>query len=55
MSSLVGPLVNPNKLEDHFDRISLRTRIFRHPVLGTLILLLAAGAAIAVKLGYFAI
>lgn len=55
MSSIVGPLVNPNKLEDHFDRTSLRTRIFRHPALGTLILLLAAGAAVAVKLGYIAI
>ncbi len=53
--SLVGPLVNPNKLEDHFDRISLHTRIFRHPVLAALALVLAAAAAAGVKLGYFAL
>ncbi len=35
--SLVGPLVNPNKFEDRFERVSIYTRIFRHPVLGVLL------------------
>ena len=43
--SLNSHLVNPNRFEDHFDRLSLRTRVFRHPVIGTMVvLLLAAGA-----------
>ncbi len=49
MTSLVGPLVNPNTLEDHFDRIAQRRSPFRHPVL--LFLLAAsvvAGTAAAV-------
>ena len=42
--SLNGPLVNPNGFEDRFDRISLATHVFRHPVIGTVVaLLLAAG------------
>jgi len=49
MTSLVGPLVNPNTLEDHFDRIAQRRSPFRHPLL---LLLLAAsllgGAAAAI-------
>lgn len=53
--SLVGPLVNPNKLEDRFDRISQHTRIFRHPVLIALALLLGAATAAAAKLGYVAL
>jgi len=52
--SLVGPLVNPNKIEDHFDRISLYTRIFRHPVIGAVVALLAVAGTVAVKLGYVA-
>ncbi|MEI9992283.1 MAG: hypothetical protein WDM86_19875 [Rhizomicrobium sp.] len=44
MTSLVGPLVNPNTLEDHFDRIAQRRSPFRHPVL---LLLLAAFIASA--------
>jgi hypothetical protein len=43
--SIIGPLVNPNGFENRFDRLSLSTRVFRHPVIGTAIaLLLAAGA-----------
>jgi hypothetical protein len=43
--SLNGPLVNPNGFEDRFDHLSLHTRVFRHPVIGTVVaLLIAAGA-----------
>jgi hypothetical protein len=52
MSSLVGPLVKPNAFENHFDRLSLYNRVFRHPVLIALAVTLAAAAAAAVKLGY---
>ena len=45
--SLVGPLVTPNKLETRFDRTAA-LRGFRHPILITLVILIAAaGVAIA--------
>ena len=47
MTSLVGPLVNPNKLEDHFDRIVLPRSPFRHPVLLLLLAATVLGAAVA--------
>ena len=52
MSSLVGPLVKPNAFESRFDRLSLYTRVFRHPLVGAFVALLAIAAAAAVKLGY---
>ena len=46
--SLVGPLVTPNKIETHFDRNALRTRVFHHPILTVLFVVLAlVGTAIA--------
>ncbi|MEJ0025156.1 MAG: hypothetical protein WDN01_03920 [Rhizomicrobium sp.] len=50
MTSLVGPLVNPNTLEDHFDRIAQRRSPFRHPVL---LLLLAASIASATAAAFY--
>jgi hypothetical protein len=47
MTSLVGPLVNPNKLEDHFDRIVLPRSPFRHPVLLLLAATVLGGAVLA--------
>ncbi len=49
MASLVGPLVNPNAHEDHFDRIARRRSPFRHPLfLLALTALVLAGAAVAI-------
>ncbi len=47
MTSLVGPLVNPNTLEDHFDRIAQRRSPFRHPVLLFILAVSVASAAAA--------
>jgi hypothetical protein len=55
MSSLVGPLVKPNTVENRFDRLSLRNRVFRHPLLDAFAVLLALAAVVAVKLGYIQI
>jgi hypothetical protein len=52
MSSLVGPLVKPNTVENRFDRLSLRNRVFRHPLLDVFAILLALAGVAAVKLGY---
>jgi len=54
MSSLVGPLVNPNTLEDHFDRIARRRSPFHHPVLLLVLTatLLASAAAAAFHFHY---
>jgi hypothetical protein len=50
MSSLVGPLVTPNGLEDRFDRVGLVYHTTRHPVLRALavltVLLAIAGAGV---------
>jgi len=49
--SIVGPLVNPNKLETRFGRFAFSIRVFRHPVLNTLLVLALALAATAVATG----
>ncbi|HEY0106282.1 MAG TPA: hypothetical protein VGB91_09380 [Rhizomicrobium sp.] len=45
MTSIVGPLVKPNRLETRFDRTALHSHAFRHPVLLVVLLLIAAAAA----------
>jgi len=56
MMSLVGPLVNPNHLEDRFDRVGESKAFFRHPRLIALFVItaLAAGAAAVIRfhIGY---
>ncbi len=48
MSSIVGPLVKPNRLETRFDRTAFYTRAFRHPILNSVVLLIVAAAVAAV-------
>jgi hypothetical protein len=45
--SLVGPLVNPNRYESHFDRLTLNPTL-KHPIIVSALLLLLALAGIGV-------
>ena len=47
MSSLVGPLVTPNRYESRFDRQALYIPTFKHPVVIALLAVVLAGACIA--------
>ena len=52
MASLVGPLVNPNANEDHFDRIAQRRSPFRHPLLLLAMVAIVLGCAAAAIVHY---
>ena len=48
--SLVGPLVNPNTLEDRFDRVATNRPLLKHPLLIALAVLAASSGAAAYAL-----